>query len=70
MGCGAYYIHNNRIKYDCGLDKVTKDDYENIDKDTLTFYTTETIEDLLNSYQNHSEIDLEKSSGHVLKKAK
>lgn len=69
-GCGAYYIQNNNIKYDCELDKVTKDDFENIDEDSLVFYTTETIEDLLNSYKNHSEIDLEKNSGHVFKKTK
>lgn len=69
-GCGAYYIQNNNIKYDCGLDKVTQDDFENIDEDSLVFYTTETIEDLLNSYKNYSEIDLEKNSGHVLKKTK
>lgn len=69
-GCGAYYLQNNCIKYDCTLDKVTKDDFDNIDDDTLIFYTTETIEDILNSYKNHSEIDLEKNSGHVLKKTK
>ena len=69
-GCGAYYIQNNSIKYDVELDKVTQADFKNIDKDTLAFYTTETIDDLLNSYKNHSEIDLEKVQGPVLKKTK
>lgn len=69
-GCGAYYIENNSICYDHQIDKVTKDDFENIDEDTLIFYTTETIEDLLNSYKKHSEIDLRQIQGPVLKKVK
>ena len=69
-GCGAYYIQNDRINYDINLDKVTIKTFENIDEDTLIFYTTETIEDLLGSYKKHSEIDLRKAQGTVLKKVK
>lgn len=69
-GCGAYYIENNRISYDYKLDKVTQGDFENIGEDVLTFYTTETIEDLLNSYKKHSEIELRQIQNPVLKKVK
>ena len=47
----------------------TKDDL-NIDENTLVFYTTETIEDLLNSYKEYPEIDLNEIKGPVLKKVK
>lgn len=69
-GCGAYYIQNNSVNYDVNLDKVTIKSFENIDEDTLIFYTTETIDDLLNSYKKHSEIDLREVQGPVLKKTK
>ena len=69
-GCGAYYIQNNCVNYDVNLDKVTIKSFENIDEDTLIFYTTETIDDLLNSYKKHSEIDLREVKGSVLKKTK
>ena len=69
-GCGAYYIQNNSVNYDVNLDKVTIKAFENIDEDTLIFYTTETIDDLLNSYKKHSEIDLREVKGPVLKKTK
>ena len=69
-GCGAYYIQNNSVNYDVNLDKVTIKSFENIDEDTLIFYTTETIDDLLNSYKKHSEIDLREVKGPVLKKTK
>lgn len=66
----TYYIENNNIFYNYKLGKVTKDDFENIDEDTLTFYTTETIEDLLNSYKKHEEIDFRKIKDPVFKKQK
>lgn len=69
-GCGAYYIQNNSVNYDVNLDKVTIKSFENIDEDTLIFYTTETIDDLLNSYKKHSEIDLREVKEPVLKKTK
>ena len=69
-GCGAYYIQNNRINYDVNLDKVNLKSFENLDKDTIIFYTTETIDDMLNSYKKYSEIDLREVQGHVLKKIK
>lgn len=68
--CGAYYIQNNSVKYDVNLDKVNIKSFENIDEDTLVFYTTETIDDLLNSYKKHSEINLREFQGPVLKKTK
>ena len=69
-GCGAYYIQNNRINYDVNLDKVNLKSFENLDKDTIIFYTTETIEDLLKSFKKYSEIDLREVQGQVLKKVK
>jgi len=69
-GCGSYYIKNNRINYDINLDKVNLKSFENIDDDTLIFYTTETIDDLLNSYKKYSEIDLREVEGPILKKVK
>lgn len=68
--CGAHYIQNGSIIYDYNLDKVTKETFEDIDEDTLTFYTTETMEDILNSYRKHPEIDPKKIQGPVLKKVK
>ncbi|MBE6153960.1 MAG: hypothetical protein E7163_00070 [Firmicutes bacterium] len=68
--CGAYYIINNTIKYDSKMVRVTKDDFENIDEDTLVFYTTETIDDLLISYSEHPMIDLNEVEGIALKRVK
>ena len=67
-GCGAYYIQNNRINYDVNLDRVNLKSFENLDEDTIIFYTTETIDDLLRSYKKYSEIDLNEVKGPVLKK--
>ena len=67
---GAYYIQNDYINYDDKIDKVTSKSFENLDKDVLRFYTTETIDDLLNSYKRYSEINLEEVKGSVLKKVK
>lgn len=64
------YIKNNCIYYDYEMEKVTKADFEKIDEDTLVFYTTETIEDIINSYEKHSEIDLSEIQEKVLKKTK
>ena len=68
--CGAYYVQNNSVNYDVNLDKVNIKSFENIDEDTLIFYTTETMDDLLNSYKKHSEIDLREVQGPILKKTK
>ena len=67
-GCGAYYLENECISYDINLDKVTKTDFEKLDDDTLVFYTTETVDDLLSSYRKYAEIDLDEDKGPVLKK--
>ena len=69
-GCGAYYIQNNRINYDVNIDRVNLKSFENLDEDTIIFYTTETIDDMLNSYKKYLEIDLREVQGPVLKKAK
>lgn len=68
--CGAHYIQNDNIKYDCNLDKVTKETFKDIDEDTLIFYTTETMEDILNSYRKHPVVELKKIQGPELKKRK
>ena len=69
-GTGAYYLKNNNISYDCELEKVTKEDFENIDEDMLVFYTTETMEDLMNCYIEHLEIDLRELRESSVKKVK
>jgi len=69
-GCGAYYLNDNRINHDVNLDKVNIKSFENLDDDTIIFYTTETIDDMLNSYKKYSEIDLREVQGPVLKKVK
>ena len=69
-GCGAYYLKDNRINHDVNLDKVNIKSFENLDDDTIIFYTTETIDDMLNSYKKYSEIDLREVQGPVLKKVK
>ena len=68
--CGAYYIKNNNVNYDANLDKFNTNSFDNIDEDTLIFYTTETIDDLLNSYKKHSEIDFSEIQEAVLKKTR
>ena len=62
------YIKDNSICIDYKREKVTKDDFEKIDEDTLVFYTTETIEDILNRYEKHSEINLSEIQEKVYKK--
>ena len=69
-GTGAYYLKKNSISYDDKLEKVTKNDFENLDEDTLIFYTTETIDDLMNSYKKYSEIDLRELGESSIKKVK
>ena len=69
-GCGAYYLKDNRINHDINLDKVNIKSFENLDGDTIIFYTTETIDDLLKSYKKYSEIDLNEVKGPVLKKTR
>jgi len=69
-GCGAYYLKDNRINHDVNLDKVNIKSFENLDDDTIIFYTTETIDDILNSYKKYSEINLTEVQGPVLKKTK
>lgn len=70
VGIGAYYLKNNNISYDCELEKLTKEDFENIDEDMLVFYTTETTQDLMNSYKKYSEIDLRELGESSVKKVK
>lgn len=69
-GCGAYYLNDNRINHDVNLDKVNIKSFENLDDDIIIFYTTETIDDILNSYKKYSEINLTEVQGPVLKKTK
>lgn len=72
VGSGAYYLGNNRICYDSNLNRVIKKDFENIDDNTIIFYTTETIEDILKSYRvsDYAEIDLRQIKERVLKRKK
>lgn len=63
-----YYIENNIIVYDEKLDRVTKETFEKIDKNSLAFYTTETMLDIMNSYKEYEEIDLNEIKETVKKK--
>jgi hypothetical protein len=66
---GVYYIDEDKqLHYSDKFNKVTKDEFENIDEDTHIFYTTENTFDLMNSYKRYEEIDLSKVQGPVLKK--
>lgn len=67
---GTYYINDDSICFDDKIEKVSIDDFEQIDDDTLVFYTTETLEDLFNSYKKYPEIDLDNLQGPVLTKIK
>lgn len=66
--CGAYYIQNDKIKYDASLDKVSPESFDDIDDDTMIFFTVETIADLLNSYKTFNDIDLSGNQGTSLVK--
>jgi len=65
---GAYYIKNDLITFSYEIDKVSPSDYENIDEDTIIFYTTETMNDLLISYEIHPVIDLHQEKVNKIKK--
>ena len=67
---GVYYFKNNSIIYDEQLGKVIDDDFKNLDEDTLVFYTTETIDDLMNSYKKYPEINLRELGESSIKKVK
>lgn len=64
---GAYYIENDRIGYNEKLDRVDQSSFEDLD-DITTFYTTETIVDVLNSYKKYPRITREEIKEKVLKK--
>ena len=66
---GIYYIKNDILYYDEGTDKVEKDNIGNIEPDTLIFYTTETREDLLKSYEEYPEINLKNIPVQLSKKS-
>jgi len=51
------------------LERILHEEIKNI-KETCIFYTTETIDDLVNSYKQYEEIDLSKIEEHSLQKVK
>lgn len=61
-------LHKTRYGFDNIMLDICDEDIKNMDKDTLIFYTTEPIEDLLNSYKKHDDIDLNQIQEPVLKK--
>lgn len=61
-------LHKTRYGFGNIMLDICDEDIKNMDKDTLIFYTTETIEDLLNSYKKHDDIDLNQIQEPVLKK--
>lgn len=65
---GVYYIKDNILYYDHQTNKDRKKDLENLDEDTIIFYTTETIEDIINSYKKYPEIDLTETDKKTLKR--
>lgn len=68
---GIYYIDEDQLLHHSDkIKRVTQDEFENVDEDTYVLYTTETVEDLMNSYKRHKEIDLSKVQGPVLRKVR
>lgn len=68
---GVYYLDENKLLHHSDkISKVIQDEFENIDEDTDVLYTTENVEDLINSYKRHEEIDLSKVQGPVLRKTR
>lgn len=65
-----YSIKNNNLCIGSKIDKTQLLDLEYIDKDTSIFYTTETLEDIINSYKTHKEIDLVKNQCSKLQRKK
>lgn len=63
---GIYYLDENEsLHYQ---DKSTLPEFKSIDENTYVLYTTETFEDIINSYKSHKGIDLSKIKGPSLKK--
>ena len=63
---GIYYLdENGSLHYQA---KGTLPEFKSIDESTYVLYTTETFEDVMNSYKSHKAIDLSKIKGPSLKK--
>lgn len=68
---GVYYIDEDQLLHHSDkIKRVTQDEFENVDEDTYVLYTTETVEDLMNSYKRNKGIDLSKVQGPVLRKVR
>ena len=65
---GAYYIENNGMGYDQKLDRVDHTSFSSLNEDTLTFYTSETLIDLIKSYKKYPVITGEQVKEKVIKK--
>lgn len=65
---GAYYIENNGMGYDQKLDRVDHTSFSSLNEDTLTFYTSETLIDLIKSYKKYPVITREQVKEKVIKK--
>jgi len=65
---GAYYIENNGIGYDEKLDRVDHTSFSYLDEDSLVFYTTETLVDLLKTYKKYPIITREQVKEKVKKR--
>lgn len=56
---GIYYLDKNEsLHYQA---KGTLPEFKSIDENTYVLYTTETFEDVMNSYKGHKTIDYQKS---------
>lgn len=72
---GCYYFDNNWLKFSKKMSPVSNDEIDNISKDAIVIYTTETVEDIINSYQTYDNINLhelekqqDKSNKKLIKK--
>lgn len=72
---GCYYFDNNWLKFSKKMSPVSNDEIDNISKDAIVIYTTETVEDIINSYQTYDNINLhelekqqDKSTKKLIKK--
>lgn len=64
-----YYLDRDKKLHNSNnIEMKTDSDIENTNDDTYILYTTENIEDLINSYKSHEEIDLSKIHSKTLKK--
>ena len=71
---GCYYFDDNQLRYSEEMLAVTTDEITNVDDATVIAYTTETVEDVIDSFKEFENINLseliKKEQGPVRKLVK